>query len=573
MYNIIKTKLEPSGGTNFFAVKQANDFINENLDTGLCDIINYVMSDGEHMGSGSEYTREKLMATESQIYTYCLGIGSSTQYDKELLTYFSKNFIGGYDEDVINDSIVGDTFGCMALIAKNVEISVITTAKTIKSSQEIVSISNNVEIDVNKYVNTNQIKAVQTFTDEKCFIKLISDSAMIKPLQKKTVMVFNVDISASMSSSVEPEVAYDVKPAKKKKSVQEKPIEINSLVQSDVKTYNKFTLAPINKFYTYNESYFQCITDEPIYFEIKLEDEIIYCLVDSKPELFTVNDIQVSELYNDLMGEYYKIKSLKDEEKIDFIKDLGLLVGSPKYNKIYKNIVADQNPSRICMYLMATINQIKKLVSKTKRKSDRLLDEMLAATPMDIVRAVSSTASRQYSSPSQDEPSYSIPLVPIASANSYDNENNTCRICFTNNREIIYDCGHCIACTKCTKQIFFNIDEDVELTSNFRAVSAQSVEPNQQYQLPLFAGLNQSFHSKQCPVCKKEVASVKLALSIDDKTPFKCIRDDCSNMAQYISDNCGHITYCKHCWNYLKKHQSLKCKCNEPITSYISIFT
>ena len=623
--------LEPRGGTNFFAVKEANNLIDQNIKSFKS--IKYIMSDGNHMMSlDNEFNRENLFKqNEKGQYTYSLGIGNENQYDKELLEYFSNEFIAGTDENDIHDSIVGDTFGCVSLLSNNVEISVYTTANTIKSSQKIISKSSvSKETENLEEYNNDFSKFNPIMTDQKT-IKIIGTQQPTKILDEKTVFVFYVDVSGSMADIInnipcninqkqtrmvinqtDTSIMVDQKQTQMEidqtdtsimvdqKQTQMEIDQTKNNVNTDFNTiniiqnknkkvkfsyddidtnYNKFKLEKINKFNTYNETYIICDTLDPIYIEIKSDFATFKfkCINGQALDFFNkIKENTLINMYCTLLEKFNELfKNVKcNNDRIEKIKDLGLLIGSPEYNVVFKEINNNPiNQKPIELYFIALINQIKRLVNKTKYKSDYLLDRMINESPIALLRQVSARASSTYTTTSVQN--------PFVNDDLYDKNINTCNICYQNPKEIVYDCGHCVACTKCTKQIFFNIDEDIEITNNQLDIRIQSNDINTTNIITSIDNIDLRLHSlqpsfenfhKSCPLCRKHVSSVRLLSIIDKENRFKCISEDCANIATYMSESCGHLTYCKLCWKTLKKSNNLVCKCTKEIKKYVYVY-
>ena len=292
------------------------------------------------------------------------------------------------------------------------------------------------------------------------------------------------------------------------------------------------------------------------------------------------------------MERFKALKFLDDESQVQGIKDLGEFIGCPENNRLYKMIKRDPIPSRIRLYYIALITQIKKQVQSvtSNKRSDRLLNQMMDNTPSALARAVSCGVSTQYSSPICPQPE---PFEQQLN-DEYDTSLDYCTVCQENIREIVYDCGHCVACINCTKQIFFKIDPNVEINSRTitatspntsNTADATSVDDNmnppqmEDYLYPLPDMYRQrtnynNYDSRNCPVCRKNVDAVRKLLIVDDNknTRFKCIEQDCLNLSQKMSEDCGHLTYCNKCWNQHKTSNNLICKCGVPITKYIKVF-
>jgi hypothetical protein len=184
------------------------------------------------------------------------------------------------------------------------------------------------------------------------------------------------------------------------------------------------------------------------------------------------------------------------------------------------------------------VETIKKVTVNLMSKSDRLFYNMIGRMTTDINSTMHSSQSRTYSSAS-------VPNGTVTDTS----ETSICLICNSNQREVLYDCGHCIACKKCTKQIFFNINDEIELTREATNVTTESATYYDQY--------------KKCPLCRKTVSTVRLLLFPENNVTIKCNETNCDNICKYMSLTCGHLTYCGKC--IIKKQ---KCFCNADIDKH-----
>jgi len=614
MENIIKNQLHPSGGTNFVAIEDANKYIDKHFtqiqnDDKKIKIFKYIMSDGQTTH------KDILMATGKARYDYCLGIGSESQYDRPLLEHLGQKFVGGDDENVVNDSLIGDPFGAISKLDENVKITLLTVAKQseIKTNLRIINSKSNVDIDPNQFLEEQ--KFIPIMSNNNTF-KIVGRCPPIKIPTDKIIFVFYVDISGSMSDIIG--VPHNAFPASSQPSKSEINSNQDQLYDQEMKSsiddqdrsnnpYNSYELANIDEFHNYNEVFFDIHpsgssahplkggalqSDQPIYFKIESDSGTYYCKTLHIPQSFENDDDKLISHFCDLMERFKALKFLDDESQVQGIKDLGEFIGCPENNRLYKMIKRDPIPSRIRLYYIALITQIKKQVQSvtSNKRSDRLLNQMMDNTPSALARAVSCGVSTQYSSPICPQPE---PFEQQLN-DEYDTSLDYCTVCQENIREIVYDCGHCVACINCTKQIFFKIDPNVEINSRTitatspntsNTADATSVDDNmnppqmEDYLYPLPDMYRQrtnynNYDSRNCPVCRKNVDAVRKLLIVDDNknTRFKCIEQDCLNLSQKMSEDCGHLTYCNKCWNQHKTSNNLICKCGVPITKYIKVF-
>ena len=124
-----------------------------------------------------------------------------------------------------------------------------------------------------------------------------------------------------------------------------------------------------------------------------------------------------------------------------------------------------------------------------------------------------------------------------------------CTICYSDIRQYVFSCGHCYSCKDCAEKILIS-------------------EPK-----------------NKCCYCKKDITWIrKITMSDDQKDTkhyFKCISNDCYNIASIVSecklinsDDSGyHLTYCKKCYNNMvykykkikKSDMNRRCFCGEDI--------
>jgi len=618
MEHVIKSRLHPSGGTDFVAIENADQYINKYLNeeiTPNIKIIKYIMSDGQ------SNNKEILMSSKEHRYDYCLGIGNETQYDKQLLGHLGKNMIGGDDETAVNDSLIGDPFGAISKLDINVKTTVYTTAKPsdFKTNLKVIGSKSNVVINP------------EQFLDDQLFIPILSNNNTVKLIgrcppiripEQKIVFIFYVDISGSMGDIIGRELSFPsasfasvpppgfgFPPSDDKHSLNEviplddvhilsdiNTIMVDSVVSASAPApapasapapalvlespYYSYELESIEEFHTYNEVYFDIKTplDAPIYVKIESNTGTYYCKTLNMSQSFENNDDLLISKFCDLMEQFKSIRLLEGDEQVQAIKDLGEFIRCPENNRLFKTIKQDPTPSRIRLYYIALITQIKKQVQNVleSKRSDRLLNQMMDRTPMDLARAVSCGVSTQYSSP------YPPPDMPnLNISDEYDVSINCCTICNDNVRDIVYDCGH-VVCKDCTIQIFFKIDPNVEINTHPRAVpdsdsaSANPIVDDIPNLYPMYRQQTNymSYDSRTCPVCRKNVNTVQKLLVVDSNkdTQFKCLEQDCLNLSQRMSEDCGHLTYCNKCWKIRKTANNLICHCNVPITKYRKVF-
>lgn len=539
LLTIIENQIIACGGTDFLTVEQANKYILENqqyLNLGNGKYVPFIMSDGQHSGNRSD-----ILNTASNRYACSLGIGNSQQYDEELLKHLSSNFVSGYDDDIIKNSILENNLNVVSKIASNVNISLITVEpiQNIKTNLRYKSIKNIDHLDPTIFSNDDQLFMPILMNNS---IKLVGKSPLIPLIQTNLTFAFFVDISGSMSDpifdNIDPIANIDIS------NIDQ---HVDQFIDTNNSNYKEYNFVTINEFHSYNEHYFNIDSKHPIYFKITCDQGTFYSKTLNKPELFEQLEDQLINLYCDLYDRFKPIKYMDKETLQTSIIELAEYVGSPSINKVYCTINKEQNHSKIKIYIIALINQIKKIATSLKKRSDRLLDQ-LQNMPMELLRSVSATVSSTYSQTTD---------IDQISINDYDNSSDLCMMCNEKVKAVVYGCGHICACMECSKHVLFKEVEVEELPTLNRLAT------------------NYMNYDRSCPICRKEVNSVRKLLIIDENknTMFKCIEKDCINLSNRVSNDCNHLTYCNSCWKHNKTDGTLTCKCGIPITSYYTIYT
>ena len=602
MKRIIEDVLVPSGGTDFESIEIANSILNTYLQSYLeankdnLQIIKYIMSDGSH-NNKPNCTRLDLLQLPGHTYEYSLGIGKGNKdYDEELLRHMGKTFVDGNDSTTIEESIIGDTFNCTNVIATNLQISVITTANVIGCSHNVIK--------TEPFDNTTKftydcddfhVDTTVNPTDQLTIIKLTGNiTEQITSVNKKTIFIFYVDVSGSMSEPiikhVPAQILHPNMPAEFNELVntnvnfaevspdevqsmvelEQNEIEINDIsvqdddsnlkfakrrrLESDIKYY-RHVLEMIPKFNIITEMFAMVphvtglasnmvpqVTGSDDTKEIILElsyidkngNQVIKYIKCNSNNKIDATEIDIMSKCCYLRDKLCELGKASKKERVQMAKILDELVRCP----IYNNIIADQtNLSPTKALLFGIVENVKKVTEKAIGKSEIMFNQMLADASKNITRTTSCTQSRAYS-------------TCLATPSTYTDigDSTTCVICHHNPRSVVYDCGHCVACKYCTKQIFFNIDEEVELSrlpSNIfettRTIPDEALvvnDPNE---------LNLNEQRKKCPICMRKVQNVRLLMLFNTNNSIRCNETGCDNIARYISSACGHLTYCNRC--------------------------
>ena len=612
MKQIIEKKVSSNGGTNFYAIKQANHFIDSNVES--VDSIKYLLSDGFH-NSTTKYPTKNI--TNDHIkFRYSLGIGSESNYDKHLLKNMGDNFVQGNDEHDVFDSIIGDTFGAVSIFAKDVEICIYTTANEIKSNKKVESTEYNVLFDQTKFSVSEKAnnQFMVTCIDDNVVKINCSDAINFNSVDRDMLFIFYVDISGSMAETITsghvinhttngfmpirdqnidailPDINHttnrfitihdqyfdvilpdnddNLNIVENAKDLNEIEVIIDVSVQENKRLrlsetkYNKFTLSRTDKFNTFNEEYFICDTKEPIYVEIKSTKGVQYFICNNS-DTFAYTDNDNTDLvrkFCHLMTKLNDLKTLSHDARKKSIEELSMLVKSPEYTVLKELIDSKNEKSHIDMSYLASINQILRLYSKA-RLSSNCLDYMISTSDLSIARNVSTGTSRQYSCGTTEN------VIDTKNITVYDTDSDMCTICTTNPRSVLYDCGHCVACKSCTEQMFFANTVPYRRINNLRMKSASidetihCIESKEiivdMDQIDEFKAFEEKIRTelqncpKNCPMCRSNIKNMRLIGSVDNNG-IKCSQDKCLNFANYVSSDCYHVTYCKICWENKK---------------------
>ena len=228
------------------------------------------------------------------------------------------------------------------------------------------------------------------------------------------------------------------------------------------------------------------------------------------------------------------------------IKSFWNYLNSDENKSIFNNL---KNNSNIEQYLKTFYQHISRLNQKTKYKSDIMLDNLVLQRTSTLERSLSRAKT--------------CDMGPTISR--HDLTSHVCKICFGNTRDVLFNCGHCMCCKSCVKQILFNIDEDDEKKSNISPIEFTPINN--------FFELNDKikvYTDGKCPICREKIRHLRIINFIPNEKPFKCMNTDCLNNAVILSVECNHLNYCNICMNKNKK--DLTCKCNAKINKYIQIF-
>jgi hypothetical protein len=572
MKKVIEDKLIPNGGTDFWSVNDMNSKIDACISSNNnVSVIKYIMSDGHHCElAGGGFTRRDLLNLPPHTYDYAMGIGSGRQYDGELLQQMAVNFVDGNDNSAVENAIIGDTFACTNIIAKDVSVSIISKAAEINScfsvvGREVFQLASGFDPIMASDVNLN---ARVVCKDGNSSFKLTGGQLQnIARIDKTFVFIFYVDKSGSMNDIIE-DYSDTAVPSFGGQLMSNDSLEALSSINSDdtiddidiIKSYTPKVVRreredklPDNTYYKHRletipimnistEIMVTVPTDEEIFFEISFVKDgkqmVHYCKCNY------VDDIEDVDILNKcciLRRQLDAFEQVRRDDRVPFIKNLNEIVNTPEYNKI---VIDQTNMSLTKMFFLNLVEIIKKISSRATCRSDILLNDMMNAFTLNstlssgIQRTITSSQCRMYTSGMSA-------TLDIQSSNTKQND-DTCIICNDGKRSMIYDCNHCVACRRCTKRMFFGIDEEQELAR----LPSQLMLSSQD-------GAEQDLHKKECPYCRKTIKHVTELSLFDPDKGIKCNAENCANNGYYISLNCMHLTYCRRC---IQIHDH--CPCN-----------
>lgn len=589
--NIILKHIRSEGTTNLHSINQSDIFIDNCISNSHPDIsfktIKYVMSDGKQ-SIIPNYPRNTLFSNTPS-FDYSLGIGNADDYDKDVLSNISTTFISGIDDEIIHNSIIGNSFNHSFSLVNNVSISIITKSPIIHSSQyHSSSIETSPPVIIS---NSNKFK--YRITDTILSIEYNSISTTIEPI----IFEFFVDISGSMdetinnpnihfsdSNSLDNSPTYSTDDISPPIKLTFEPITTNPIITDK---WYKHTLSPLTVFTQLTQIYINTlIPNNDIYIEIQYTDnntseqktETFKCVQEqSTINNADINDIKLCCELQELLN--YMNNNINQHTINEYIEHMSSIISTDYYDNYYNSIICKPidtyTPPQI--QLIATFNMIRKMISNNTSLSTKLLNDMLLESSNIITQSASILFSQQLSA----NTAIATPAW-----------NNICSICHTNNKQIIFihicdddclnnscskHCNHCCACIQCTKMMFFNIDEKLEnkhIYSIYRKLLNNSTFNDSQLIEQYFIERNNNLHSyehfnrynKQCPLCRKYITNISI-IDISINLTNKCIESHCNNQANYFSTQCNHVTFCNKCFIHKKRNSlSLICSCGKNIS-------
>lgn len=511
MKQIIEEKLTPDGNTDFTAINNTNVKLDEYLApyNDKIQVIKYIMSDGCH---NNKSTRASLFELSAHTYDYSLGIGKDgKKFDEELLRHMGKTFVNGNDGSLIEESIIGDTFNYTNMVATNLQISIITDAVNIGCSHDIIKkepFVNIIEFDETSDFN---VDATIDSTNQCTAIKL----TRITNVDKKIIFIFYVDVSGSMGELINFTSNDEKSSVNIETSTDE--IDIESIIEIDPNKFNKekntmcykYTLEIIPKFNIATELFAIMSSVNQIAIELSYTDsnnnQITKYIKPTFNNKINKIDLDLMSKCCHLRDKLRELLNASDKDRISIAKNLNELVRCPKYNRI----ISDQtNLSPVKASLFSIVENIKKITF------GQSVNNTMNTISDRINRTINCTQSRAYS-------------TRLSSPSTITNIDNMllCTICKYMQREVIYNCGHCILCKNCDEQ------------------------------------------NKKCPICIGLTQNVRLLMLHDVNNSVRCNEEGCDNVASYVSNDCGHLTYCRCCITNNKI-----CPCGAKITKIKRIY-
>ena len=576
---------KPRGGTNFLIPFYLLDNIKE-FDDDKNEI--FFLSDGYNSAKLSKSNLDYLAKYKSRITT--MGIGKKENFDHKTLSLISKSndTVEGMTADIIQQELLSqmaeasdhdiDNWHNVTVTIKseinNIKVGTLMKAEKITEDEFKVnfeSTSANPNLIIDNYDNNFVIKKN----------KVISNAEM-----KTDLLIFMVDQSGSMGEEINsnsnimsgyplhhgalllPPPYYPVSlelllpsPISTQVSTDEvehvAPVVSEStadLMLADVESeteeteYVKYTITLSNMKY-YQRIIYSVIDPSKIKAKIEWDDKDnkhhVMVLHDSS-KWIKQDDEYIKKIINiaSTVGNYINIAGFtsKDINTGNFRKINNICNANKElFAELVEKPISDFSLSEVLFY---NKKNGMKLYYDILTPGERNISELLHHISGSAVRQLSAAATM----------SVALQRTP-SSQPAHDEEHNhnniqdmsLCTICFSEVREYIFSCGHCYACKDCAEKL-----------------------------------LNSTPKNK-CAYCKEDVKWIrKLTMTPeqkDDKHYFKCIREECFNIATIVAkckpindDDMGyHLTYFEKCFKHVvKSYKRLKkthiCFCGEEIT-------
>ena len=531
-------KSNPMGGTDFLIPFTLFTNIKE-FEKG--DI--FFLSDGYNSNTLENKDLEFLNNFKNRITT--LGIGNKNNFDYDTLSNMSKNnsVVEGNSSEIIQQELLAQ----MSDSTTNDNDEWTDVKIVLYSHEDILKCGSMMEVEritedeynlLNFISNTNNTNLIlekyksNNFIIKKKYIEIDTNIDI-----NKNTLYFIVDQSGSMEDDINND--YNNNSSILISDTNTKPVYADNL------SYVKYTYKLPNMKY-YHRIIFNSNDISKCKGYISWIDKTgnkIMSLSDSSKYINKDSDLELDNILTitNEIGHLINISNVCDNsERIGNFRKINKICKDNKtfFEMFDNNII---NDSSLTELLFFNKKNGMKLYNNTLSYSERNMNELLSGISSGggarALSAAITMSSITGQTPSQ-QPCYE------KTHNKYDM--TLCTICFSENRQYIFSCGHCYSCYDCAQKILIS-------------------EPK-----------------NKCSYCKKDVKWIrKITMSEDQKDNkhyFKCISDDCYNIATIVAeckpmnseDKGYHLTYCNRCYknilsNYKKTKKTRVCFCGQDI--------
>jgi len=526
----------PMGGTDFLIpfniFKQINEF-------GSGDI--FFLSDGYNTSILLENDIEFLNTFKDRITT--LGIGNKNNFDSLTLSKMSKNnsVIEGNSSDIIQQELLAQMSDSTTNEIDNwtdVKIIVCGHEDTLKcgSMMEVERISEEDYNAINYKSNSNNDNLIIEKYKNNFIIKKKETIINSNPITE--TLYFVVDQSGSMDDSINSRNYNHNSPKISFLEQNENPSEGEYIKYtyklSNMKHYHRIIFnTDLTKFKgqiswtdKFGNNVSQSLNDNTKY--IIKEDSTFDKILSVTNELGQLINISNVCDNDEKIGNFRKINKICTENADIF--------------KLFNDNSNLLNDFSLTELLFFNKKHGMKLYNNTLSPGERNMNQLLVGISSGGGgRALSATATMSSvmgRTPSQ-QPDYE-------ETNNNKHDMTMCTICYSEIRQYVFSCGHCYSCKDCAEKILISDPKN------------------------------------KCSYCTKDVEWIrKITMNEeqkDSKHYFKCITDQCYNIASIVSeckpidseDNGYHLTYCKKCYhNVISKYKKAKiihnCFCGKEI--------
>jgi hypothetical protein len=534
-------KSNPMGGTDFLIPFTLFDNIKE-FEKG--DI--FFLSDGYNSNPLENKDIEFLNNFKHRITT--LGIGNKNNFDYDTLSDMSKNnlVVEGNTAEIIQQELLAQ----MSDSTTN-DIDEWTDVKIVLYSQEdILKCGSMMEVEritedeynsINYISNTNNSNLILEKYESNNFIikkKYIEIDTNINI--NRNTLYFIVDQSGSMDDDINNDYNND----NNSQLLLSDDNLLNDQDNDNISNYIKYTYKLSNMKY-YHRIIFHCMDISKFKGYISWTDKTgnkIMSLTESS-KYINKDDLQLDNILTitNELGHLINISNVCDNsEKIgNFRKINKICKDNEELFEMFNNNII--NDSSLTELLFFNKKYGMKLYNNTLSYSEHNMNELLAGICSGggarALSAAVTMSSINGQTPSQQ---------PYSDKRHDKYDMTLCTICFLENRQYIFSCGHCYSCYDCAQKLLIS-------------------EPK-----------------NKCSYCKKDVKWIRKITMTDEqkdnKHYFKCISDNCYNIATIVAeckpinseDNGYHLTYCKRCYknilsNYKKTKKTRVCFCGQDI--------